>query len=554
MASQLLKHILKKGLFPRDVPEVFSAERFGSKINQLNAAKFGSGAAWTKAEAFSVPHSKFGRRTAAVVNPAPYFALSRLIFDNWSEIQKLYRASSISFSRPKVSRGIRAISATNFSGFRDALATRASGYSFVLRTDFARFFPTLYTHALEWAIHTKAESKANLKRKAASKTHHWGAKVDECVRRMQDGQTQGLPIGPDTSYILAELVASAIDGELSKMIGRPLVGARLIDDYALFFESRAKAEAAHSALAHVAGNFQVAINAEKTYIEEITGPVREFWTYSLQDFNFPATQSAQRHALIKYTDAASVQYSAIKDPAVAVYAAKVISHKLVHPANIDVAIACLLRIANIAPGAIPTIARFIIGYHSIGYAFDTRPISVFIGSLLSRALVLGFDQEAAWCLWTAIQLKMRIPKSAIAEISQSRSSVVILLARLAQDAKLCGAVIQNALGRKLCSSDFIGGNWLLAYEGAMRGWFGWTKNDVKGSELEALASCGVTFMNPNAALASGVRMRKPGRALSASALQSLDFDDLEKQFEMREDSDIYGPINRIMRHDDDEDF
>jgi hypothetical protein len=554
MASQLLKHLITKGLFPREVPEIFSGAKFGSKLPQLVAADFGGTNTWTKADSFTIPHSRLGRRMAAIVNPAPYFAMARLICNNWNEIQKLYRVSSISFSRPKVSRGSRAITATDFSGFRDALVTRASGYSFVLRSDFARFFPTLYTHALEWAVHTKSASKANLKTKRASKVLHWGAEIDKCVQRMQEGQTQGLPIGPDTSYILAELVASAIDRDLKGLLRKPLVGARLIDDYALFFESRGEAEAAHSALTHVAANLQVAINTEKTYIDEITGPVREFWTYGLQEFNFPATQGAQRRALIRYTDAAAVQYAAIKDPAVAVYAAKVISRKLVHPANIDVAIACLLRIANIAPGAMPTIARFIIGYHAIGYVFEIKPISIFITSLLGRSLDLGFDHEASWCLWVAIQLEIRIPKSTIAKVSLSRSSVVILLARQAQEAKLCGAVVQNVLGKKLVASDFTEGNWLLAYEGAMKDWFGWSKGDVKGTELEALAVNGVYFMNPKAGLASGVRMRKSRKVLGSSDLQQLDFKDLEDQFEIQEDFDIYGSVADKLLLDEDEDF
>src|SRR5690606_26294321 len=100
---------------------------------------------------------------------------------------------------------------SDFRGFRDGQITRSSGFGAALYADFSRYFPTIYTHALEWAVHGKAASKAALRSKP--KRILWGSELDTYVRCMQDGQTQGLPIGPDTSYILAELLGSAIDEE-----------------------------------------------------------------------------------------------------------------------------------------------------------------------------------------------------------------------------------------------------------------------------------------------------------------------------------------------------
>ena len=37
--------------------------------------------------------------------------------------------------------------------------------------------------------------------------------------RMQDGQSVGIPIGPETSHILAEIVLSAVDARFQEAMG-----------------------------------------------------------------------------------------------------------------------------------------------------------------------------------------------------------------------------------------------------------------------------------------------------------------------------------------------
>ena len=44
-----------------------------------------------------------------------------------------------------------------------------------------------------------------------------GGLLDRNVRTGQDGQTKGLPIGPDTSLLLAETILCAIDSQLQSL-------------------------------------------------------------------------------------------------------------------------------------------------------------------------------------------------------------------------------------------------------------------------------------------------------------------------------------------------
>jgi hypothetical protein len=397
---------------------------------------------------------------------------------------------------------------------------------------------------VEWAAHTKAKAKTNLKLPKNKKSHHWGERLDFYVRNMQDGQTQGLPIGPDTSYIVAELVASAVDETLQSVLGRKVCGARLIDDYALFFETRSDAEAAHSALTKAAAEYQIALNNDKTYIEQISGPSRESWTYRLQWREEVSNWQQQRRALLRYTDAAALLFSQHGNGAISRYAIKVLSGQLIHQRNIDLAIACVLRLAQASPGSISAVARFISGYRNVGYTFALGPISIFVRSTLFRALDLGFDQEAAWCIWMAIELAIKIPKETSAKIVYSNSSVVVLLAKYAESKKLCRGVAQGVFGKKLVPEDFHSSNWLLAYEGAMHGWFGWNAQYVKGSLLEHLADAGIYFMDPGAVAPSAVKVKAGHnvKKFEGRNFDSFEIKDLAEFLEAEPDVDVYGTV------------
>ncbi len=110
---------------------------------------------------------------------------------------------------------------------------------FVLRTDVNRFYPSIYTHSLPWAIEGKPKVKAA---KAADNLNSlWSNKLDLHTRNVNDQQTMGVPIGPDTSLLLAEVILAAVDEELAQEIPG-LRGIRFIDDYEFAVNQRSEAD------------------------------------------------------------------------------------------------------------------------------------------------------------------------------------------------------------------------------------------------------------------------------------------------------------------------
>jgi hypothetical protein len=182
-------------------------------------------------------HGKHDRRFS-ILNPINFFFLSKEISDHWVEIKKFMGSSKYSAGKLILYwDGERAFLKPNFGMKNKKLTEMSVRYSYILFSDIARFYHTIYTHAIPWAIHSKPTAKTN--RTSAL----LGNRLDTLVRNSQDGQTIGLPVGPDTSRVLAELIGVAIDREIysrEKTSSKGLI--RFVDDMAVGTDSLEDAE------------------------------------------------------------------------------------------------------------------------------------------------------------------------------------------------------------------------------------------------------------------------------------------------------------------------
>lgn len=165
------------------------------------------------------------------------------------------------------------------------------------------------------------------------------------------------------------------------------------------------------------------------------------------------------------------------------------SRRIVHPRNVDIAFSCVMRLSRISAPAIPDVVKFFVAYHDLNFRYDKKPIKRYVHQVLRSALELGHSAEATWLLWASLRLKIKLPSAIVRLLSQSDSSPVLLLGKAMEDAKMLpSSFSQRVFARRLVSKDFLSQNWLLAYEGAMRGWFGWSKPDIAGSIFESFAN------------------------------------------------------------------
>jgi hypothetical protein len=270
--SERLRRLLSHGYFAPELPPCFVSDDLArhrrsilAGIDALPATRRGdpdyhafiSEPVW-----FYFP--RFGKddRRHGVPNPLAHLLLSRVLADNYADLRRKARMSKVTLS-PTVFdwSGPRALMRSTVQirdDFRINLSSRREEY---VAADVGAFFHSIYSHAIAWAIHGKNFAKKN--RGYA----HYGNVIDLLVRNAQDGQTTGLPVGPDTSRWIAEVVASAVDARLQQRLN---IGARdasrYIDDYTISSPDGASSEELLAALRQSVAIFELELNSEKSAI------------------------------------------------------------------------------------------------------------------------------------------------------------------------------------------------------------------------------------------------------------------------------------------------
>ncbi len=189
------------------------------------------------------------------------------------------------------------------------------GARYLLKTDIARYYPSIYTHSVPWAIHGKSNARSDKKFKLT------GNRLDLWLRETQDKQTGGIPIGPDTSFLIGEVLGTALDLELeAKLSG--LQGTRSIDDYYLYFSTVSDAERGLAALHEVSRAFELDINDPKTEVIQLPERLEPLWKSELRNLTIRDFGQPQATDLLTLFDRAFEHAKDFPADSVLTYAAK----------------------------------------------------------------------------------------------------------------------------------------------------------------------------------------------------------------------------------------
>jgi len=221
----------------------------------------------------------------------------------------------------------------------------------MLKADIASFYPSIYTHSIPWAIHGKEVARSKRAR------NWYGNQLDTWMRETQDRQTGGIPIGPDTSFLIAEVIASRMDVMLEKLMRQKLRGVRYIDDYHLYFRTRAEVERALSALHVVTQSFELQINGPKTEIIEIPEPIEPEWKTDLRLIRILSDGRAT--GVKAFFDRASLLAQKFPGDSVLTYAVRKIAHwaAKLNDTEWEVVRSSLLRFAMAEPTMLPACSK-----------------------------------------------------------------------------------------------------------------------------------------------------------------------------------------------------
>ncbi len=222
-------------------------------------------------------HNKNGKyewRPFELIHPVLYVSLVNIItnYKNWKEIKKRFgfiRGRSIveCISLPVVSESKRSDKAEQITNWWKQIEQKSLefslDYSFIYHTDISNCYGSIYTHSIPWAIHSKNISKKNHSKKLV------GNNIDDHIRAMSYGQTNGIPQGSILMDFIAEIVLNYADLLLSKKIQGKFKDdeykiIRYRDDYRIFVNSPIIADLIIKELSEVLMSLGLKLHANKT--------------------------------------------------------------------------------------------------------------------------------------------------------------------------------------------------------------------------------------------------------------------------------------------------
>ena len=517
-----LKALLSKGYFPNELPSVFTTEDFGEHIvdilvdwrkggvfskkstgkipqtKKLKRDSYGYKVDPAEIEIISKPKRGYERRNIHITHPVPQALLSLEITKNWSCIQKWLLRQEFSLDEIRIDGSYRrSIKGINFEIHKAKKGYIEATSDWLVKTDITRFYPTIYTHSIAWAAYGKERVKTNLKLYEGSLAD----RLDLLVRSCNRNQTIGIPIGPETSRIIAEVISSRIDADFQvevPNIAKERVD-RLQDDWFIGVDKLEDAERALSAISSVYRNYGLEINGSKTSIDRLIGMTGSHWVSEISAFLSHRPGPARGPRLKEFLALSLRLQAAFPAEPVINYALSIVESQDVAAGDVESLESFLLKAAVISPISMDRICRIILNIDHKTKRISSRRIGARFTKLSERNLENGNIFEVIWLLYTLRGLKVPLYSKRISEIIENTASSSLGLILLDMQSKgLCIASLPkdmwvSKITKERVSSDWI---WLLAYEGIRHGWLNDPSKTMASPFFRAMASRDIVFYDP----------------------------------------------------------
>lgn len=271
--------MLSGGMLPRELPRCFSTTAFA---NASAGVADPSEKTWRTPTTLNLARPGSLRRRLGLPNPFAHRFLARRIAEGWTDLERHFDTASLSLTRPVPDPNKRrgAIWLHPWHARPQERGRRMNRGRYLLKSDVAEFYSSIYTHSLEWSLDGKAAAKSRLRARGPGTL---GSELDAIVRNAQDGQTKGIPVGPDTSLILSEIVLTAVDRKLeAAMPDLPNRAFRAVDDLEAFLSTQSEAEDLLAVWQTALAEFELAPNIRKTEIREGPGELEPPWSRELR--------------------------------------------------------------------------------------------------------------------------------------------------------------------------------------------------------------------------------------------------------------------------------
>ena len=465
-----LKDFIKYGYFPKELPPPFNTMSFAENSEKIHKEWRNKGKTIKKnfnetlCAIYSIPRINYSRRRISIPNPLHQYELTSLLVDNWEKIISFLKEAKLSASFPVIDneQNRALITKKTFSEYKRAYVRGSFNRLFEVRTDISRFYPTIYTHAIPWALHTKEIAK-----KQRSTNSLLGNEIDKKMRSCQSGQTIGIPIGPDTSFLVAEIIATALDKKIIQKF-KDIKGYRYIDDYHLFVKTQEEAEKLLKYLQSLFSEFELDINDTKTDIIKFPEPFEESWVIQIGMFPFAGNRYNQKKKIGQYFSLVFKLNKEYNTDSILKYAIKRLYSVRIYKDNWDFYESLLLKTLLAEPRLLPEIFNILYYYKD---RVHVRFLKQVIDSILLTHSDKGHSFEISWSLWIAKTFKFKIRKKLAENIFNSNDVISRIVAfDLMNSGYISTDINIESTLNDLIPESFSNENWILTYEVLKKGW------------------------------------------------------------------------------------
>lgn len=422
--DELYDRLIQYGLFSEKLPPIFDCSDFLIYCKKPDRPVFAK--SWYNFAVFDNMQNINIPRSIGIPTPMAHERICASLKENWTELQRHFQETTSNNSHIVSRIHIRKMKDTdslfkmNYSNWKTDGTPEPDislGKKYVVHADISKCFPSIYSHAISWAIATKSIAKQTV-----TEADMWYNKLDLEVRNSTNGETHGILIGPHTSNILSEIILCRIDESLSSKWDY----IRNIDDFSCYVNTKDEADEFLIQLNSSLREYGLSLNHKKTQILELPVAAAEQWTHQIKD---KTIYLEKFHPYVDYREVQAVLDFCIElmsknkdNVSILFYGIKVLQgHNLSSNAKTYMA-KTVTSLALNYPYIVPLLDQFVYEPYEIGK--DT--VEKYINLIFERYLSRDYFEAVAYSLYYAVKYDVIIKAFDVDILIQKNDCILLL--------------------------------------------------------------------------------------------------------------------------------
>lgn len=461
---ELYDRLVQYGMFSEKLPPILTAQTFldycKNKRQQVFAEK------WYKYAVYENMRNRNIPRNIGIPTPMGHERLCKCLSDNWDKIVEHFRIKTkdqkriVSRIHIRKMHGTDALFEMNYKNWRVDGTPEPEiyiGKKYMVSADIAKCYPSIYTHAIAWALAGKSVAK-----NTANDDTLWYNTIDKQTQYCKNGETHGILIGPHTSNILSEIILCSIDEKLSYKWDY----IRHIDDYTCYVESHEDAEKFLVDLNRELREYGLLVNHKKTSIKELPIGTVDQWIHKIQD-KVSGFQKSKPY--VDYKEVQGFLDFCIKlmgensdNNSILYYALKVLNDYTLTPNAQTYVVKSIVALSLIYPYLVPLLSEYIFKR----YGVSDDDIERYANMIFDKYFEKNNYEACAYAILFVIDAKKEIRRINLDDIIQAKDCVLLLLSLIycKQNNWRSGVSKLQKFAKELRDNQEMEEYWLFVYE------------------------------------------------------------------------------------------